>query len=932
MSLADEIRGYYGCAADEEQLMHYGIKRRSGRYPWGSGDNPYQHSNDWLSRINELKKSGLNEKEICDAMQVDSVKELRLLMRIASNDRKMDRVATVRSMMEHGKSVSEIARDLGVNESSVRSWLNEKSIARTEAPKKTAEILKKELESKKMLDVGAQVEAELGVSRDTLDTAVRMLEAEGYQRYGVGVAQATNNKLRTTVEVLANPEYDQAYAYQHVGEIDSVANYHSTDGGVRWDKREYPSSIDRDRVEIKYGDQGGSDMDGVILIRPGVQDLNLGNSHYAQVRIMVDGTHYLKGMAMYSDEIPDGKDIVFNTNKPTGTAFEKVLKPIKDDPDNPFGALIKANGQSYYDDPNGKYVDSITGQHKSLSAINKLKEEGDYEKQARSLSSQFLSKQPIELINRQLGEQYKIYKDQYDEIASLTNPTVKRKLLDDFAGSCETAAVSLKAAALPGQTTQVILPLPHIKETEVYAPNYDNGTKLALVRFPHAGTFEIPVLTVNNNDSQGSKLLGPSVTDAIGINPKTARQLSGADFDGDTVVAIPTGKNGINIQHRKYLKELENFDPEIYAIPEGSNTKVMNKDYQQKQMGVVSNLITDMTLRGAPEEDVAKAVKHSMVVIDAVKHKYDYRQSAKDNDIAELTKKWQRWIDADGNVHNGGASTIVSQHKQTDDVPERRGSGVIDKETGKVTYKESGRLIWDRATGDYRRDNEGNPVKATTKVPKILNREDAHELSSGHPKEEIYADFANQMKALANQARKEMINTPRLEYSPSAAKTYAEEVNSLKNKLGKAQLNIPKERRAQAIANSIIAAKTEAYPELKDKQNKKDLDKVKQIAINDARARVGASSKGTKIDITESEWKAIQSGAISDSKLGQIFRFSDMDKVREYAMPKASTTLSSSKQSRIKAMSANGATNAQIAEALGVSPSTVAKYLNGGES
>ena len=923
MSLADEIRGYYGCAADEEQLMHYGIKRRSGRYPWGSGENPYQHSNDWLSRVNEFKKQGMNEKEICDAMQVDSVKELRLLMRIASNERKMDRVATVRSMMDHGQNVSEIARELGVNESSVRSWLNEKSVERTEAPTKTAEILKKELESKKMLDVGAQVESELGVSRDTLDTAIRMLEAEGYQRYGVGVAQATNNKLRTTVEVLANPEYDQAYAYKNIGEIESVADYHSTDGGVRWDKREYPASIDSGRVEIKYGDQGGSDMDGVILIRPGVKDLDLGNSHYAQVRIMVDGTHYLKGMAMYSDEIPDGKDIVFNTNKPTGTPFGKVLKKIKEDPDNPFGALIKAGGQSWYEDENGE---------RKLGAINKLKEEGDYEKQARSLSSQFLSKQPIELINRQLNEQYKIYKDQYDEIASLTNPTVKRKLLNDFAGSCDTAAVSLKAAALPGQTTQVLLPLPKIKENEVYAPNYENGTKLALVRFPHAGTFEIPVLTVNNNDKQGEKLLGPSVTDAIGINPKTAKQLSGADFDGDTVVAIPTGKNGINIQHKKYLKELENFDPEIYAIPEGSNIKVMGKKYQQQQMGVVSNLITDMTLRGAPDEEIAKAVKHSMVVIDAVKHKYDYRQSAKDNDIAALTKKWQRWIDDNGDVHYGGASTIVSQHKQTDDVPERRGSGVIDKETGKVTYKESGRLIWDRETGDYRRDKEGNPVKATTKVPKILNREDAHELSSGHPKEEVYADFANQMKALANQARKEMINTPRLEYSPSSAKTYAEEVNSLNNKLGKAQLNIPKERRAQAIANSIITAKTEAYPELKDKNNKKELDKVKQIAINDARARVGASSKGAKIDITEKEWTAIQSGAISDSKLTQIFRFSDMDKVRSYAMPKASTAISSSKQSRIKAMSANGATNAQIAEALGVSPSTVAKYLNGGET
>lgn len=39
----------------EEMLMHYGMPRRSGRYPWGSGDNPYQHSGDFLSRVEELK-------------------------------------------------------------------------------------------------------------------------------------------------------------------------------------------------------------------------------------------------------------------------------------------------------------------------------------------------------------------------------------------------------------------------------------------------------------------------------------------------------------------------------------------------------------------------------------------------------------------------------------------------------------------------------------------------------------------------------------------------------------------------------------------------------------------------------------------------------------------------------------------------------------
>ena len=28
-------------------LMHYGTPRHSGRYPWGSGENPYQRNGDF---------------------------------------------------------------------------------------------------------------------------------------------------------------------------------------------------------------------------------------------------------------------------------------------------------------------------------------------------------------------------------------------------------------------------------------------------------------------------------------------------------------------------------------------------------------------------------------------------------------------------------------------------------------------------------------------------------------------------------------------------------------------------------------------------------------------------------------------------------------------------------------------------------------------
>lgn len=139
-----------------------------------------------------------------------------------------------------------------------------------------------------------------------------------------------------------------------------------------------------------------------------------------------------------------------------------VLKKIQDDPDNPFGALIKANGQSHYIDADG---------NEKLSAINKLKEEGDWDKMSKNLSSQFLSKQPIQLIKKQLDLTYADAADEFSEICSLNNPTVKRKLLLDFADECDSAAVHLKAAALPRQSTQVILPLNAMKETEIFAPN-----------------------------------------------------------------------------------------------------------------------------------------------------------------------------------------------------------------------------------------------------------------------------------------------------------------------------------------------------------------------------------------------------------------------------------------------------------------------------
>lgn len=894
----------------EDILMHYGTPRHSGRYPWGSGDDPYQHSGDFLSRIEELKSKGLTETEIAKAMGM-STTQYRAQKSLAKDERRALDVAQAKSLREDGLSLNEIAREMGfANDSSVRSLLNERSEARMNQAKKTAEFLKEQIAEKGMIDVGTGVERELGISKEKLKEALAILEAEGYPVYGGRIQQATNPGKHTTLQVVCPPgtEHKEIYDYDN---IHSVKDYISYDDGESFRKSfVYPESMDSSRLKIRYAEDGGIDKDGVIEIRRGVEDLSLGESHYAQVRILVDGNRYLKGMAVYSDDLPDGVDVVFNTNKKQGTPTGDVLKKITIDPENPFGSLIKEHGgQSYYDDPNGKYTDPVTGKKQSLSLINKRAEEGDWGEWSDHLPSQFLSKQSMTLINKQLDLATKDKFAEFDEICSLTNPTVKKALLKSFADDCDSAAVHLQAAALPRQKYQVILPVTDMKDDEVYAPNYKNGEKVALIRYPHGGTFEIPILTVNNKQPTAKRMLDNAL-DAIGINSKVAERLSGADFDGDTVMVIPTGGK-VKVTSTPPLKGLEGFDPKLeYGGKKEGTFKPMKNT--QTEMGKISNLITDMTLKGATQDELARAVRHSMVVIDAEKHKLDYKQSERDNGISALKKKYQGTVDENGRYHEG-AATLISRAKSETSVLKRKGSPIIDKETGEQRYKE----VYEEYT-----DKNGKVKVRTQASTKMAETKDARTLSSGTPQEEAYADYANNMKSLANRARREMMNTGKIAYSASAKRTYQAEVDSLEAKLNVALKNAPRERQAQILANAAVKAKKQENPDM----TKGEIKKANQQALTAARNSVGA--KREPILITDREWEAIQAGAISENRLTQIINNVDTDKLRQRATPRATTTLSSAKVNKIASMNASGYTTAEIAEALGVSASTVSKYLN----
>jgi biotin operon repressor len=911
---------------NDDHLEHYGTKKHSGRYKWGSGNDPYQHSGDFLSRVDTLEKSGMSEKDVAESLGLNT-SQLRIQKSLANSERKNLLYEEAVSLRNKGYSLSKTAELMGYNnDSSIRSLLDENSLERSKQATKTADFLKKQVDEKGMIDVGTGVERELGVSKENLKKSLYILEMQGYQTFGGGITQATNKNQQTNLKVLTPPGTEHKDIYEF-DKIKSIGNYVSRDGGETFDSFKYPSSLDSKRLEINYGDKGGSDKDGVVELRRGVKDLSLGNSNYAQVRVMVDDKHYIKGMAVYTDDLPKGVDVRFNTNKPSGTPLEKVLKPIKEDPDNPFGSLIKAGGQNYYDDPNGKHIDPITGKKQSLSLINKRAEEGDWTEWKDKLPSQFLAKQNLSLIKKQLDLTKSERESEFDEINSLSNPTIKKALLKTFSDDCDSAAVHLKSAALPRQKYHVILPINSLKDNEVYAPNYENGEKLALVRFPHGGTFEIPILTVNNKNKDGKNIIGSNAKDAVGITSKVAERLSGADFDGDTVLTVPTGKN-VNITSTNPLKGLEGFDSKSYKYSKSKTDKDGNEHYYtadgtefrrmkntQTEMGKISNLITDMTLKGASEDDLAKAVRHSMVVIDAEKHILNYKKSEVDNGIASLKSKYQGHYDDQGKWHSGGASTLLSRAKSKIDIVKRKGSPIIDPITGEQSWKENYQ--------EYT-DPKGKVQVRAQKSTKMFETNDARTLSSGTPQEEAYADYANKMKSLANQARKEMISTGDIKYSAEAKTKYLNEVNSLNAQLNVSLMNAPKERRAQVIANTAIKAKQQEYPDL----SKGELKKISQQALNAARIQVGA--KRELIKISDKEWEAIQAGAISPNKLSQIINNSDMDILRQRATPRSTKELSQVKINKINSMSKSGYSTAEIAKSLGMSSTTIVNYMKGG--
>lgn len=989
----------------QDYLVHIGRGHdpdntpHSGRYPWMSGDNvksikdeDYLFSEAFLKDVETLEKKGL-------IRQIDIVKELANMspewdQRLRDSKRKLSTgefraeksaaetrkriydINYVEHMSKKGYSNREIARRMGLGstgESTVRNLLDEIKQKNYLKNAEVANILHEEMKKTGYVDVGEGINRYLGVTDTTLRNAVKLLKDEGYNMYYESQRQLGTGH-RTPVKFIGGEKgvYDwkkahEAYKNNQLTIPNEYVFKTVESGDIKPIKKHDPVSISSKRVMIRYKNEGGKDRDGCIELRRGVDELDLEKNHYAQVRIACDDKYYMKGMAFYGNDkdFPPGIDIIYNCKHDKDWCINEAKNNFKeenrvtrnDEKAAIVGAMKEMKKNKYMiDDPTatlGSYISrqndkvDVNGKIKK-GAINIINEEyGDHawDNYSKNLASQFLSKQSEALIKQQLDLSVELKKAQYDTYKKITNPIVKKKYLEDFAEECDSDAVYLKAAPLPRQSTCVLLPVKTLKDDEIYAPRFRDGERIALIRYPHAGQFEIPILKNNKKNNEGKEIIGNQSTNAIGINGFNLQILSGADCDGDTAICIPL--KGTEIKNRKRdikcLQELNDFDTESFAFPnDGKDHKVISEKYKNKQMGIVSNLITDMTIKGASIPEIVRAVKHSMVVIDSEKHKLDWKASERMFNIKELQNKYQNnGIGKSGKILNG-ASTIVSRAKSEDRM-DKYSYWKINPDTGEKIYvpkmvdKTEKIKYIDPKTGEEKtynkilRDEQGNKIKIKDpnkqKTYKMTKVKDAMDLVSdkNNKVEILYAKYANKLKNMANNARLETLKISKYEVNNNSKEIYSKEIDSLNKKLNIALTNKPLERRAQKIGENIFKVKEEQVGYIEDGDRKR----IQNICLQIARQESGANKKQREIKITPEEWKAIQANAISYTKLEKIIENTNKDTLRQLTMPKQEVIMTPSKVALVKSMiKRQGYDISDVADFIGVSETTISNALS----
>ena len=233
-------------------LIHYGTPRHSGRYPWGSGENPYQRQKDFTSHVKALKQRGMSEVEIAKAMDM-STGQLRAKLSNAKIEMRAAQKAELQRLIDKGYSVNAASKRMDIPESTCRTLLSESSQQRFDKQNATAQMLKDQVEAKGYLDVGKGTEQWLGVSSTKLGNCLDLLKEQGYSVRNVQITQIGTGE-KTTIKVLTKDDKTYKDIYDNMDKIRPVADVYLEDD--KWRTVEPPRSVSSDRIEINYTQNG----------------------------------------------------------------------------------------------------------------------------------------------------------------------------------------------------------------------------------------------------------------------------------------------------------------------------------------------------------------------------------------------------------------------------------------------------------------------------------------------------------------------------------------------------------------------------------------------------------------------------------------------------------------------------------------------------
>ena len=271
----------------DDVLKHYGMPRRSGRYPWGSGENPYQRTGLFKGWVKDQKAAGISAKDIADvakdagcsneiilrslksakyspaeimtAMDLNSSR-YRAIDSIGSEEEKAERDALIRQYITVDQmSDTAIGKAMGLNESTIRSIRSKLDDDEKKGNMQTAEALKEALDRSEagMLDIGKGSEYYIGVSRTRLKNAVAILQEQGYNVQYDKVNQPFSGE-QTSLMILTKNDKDWKDVHNNLDKITPLGDFYCEDGSNGILKVKAPTSIDSKRFPHVFVDSSAA--------------------------------------------------------------------------------------------------------------------------------------------------------------------------------------------------------------------------------------------------------------------------------------------------------------------------------------------------------------------------------------------------------------------------------------------------------------------------------------------------------------------------------------------------------------------------------------------------------------------------------------------------------------------------------------------------